>query len=181
MRLTHLEWKIIRNRIGTLLVWSVFLLFCVGSFVVHWILGLFAVLLGTPFFALFCCKNARFYFPKDGYFRKCSKFTKEERIRISNQCEQLGKYPHLGELVALDDYLVFTRFGVLLNYRDIQNISYKRYTGYMGTPEHSYEVIVQTCDSKKYLMWIMNDIAPFLDETGMYYQLSKWISSHKAI
>ena len=176
MILTSFEKNILRNRIITLLVWCEFVLLFIGFFYIHWVLGVFSMLCFTPIVVWFCLKVGQFYFPSEGYFHKYFfQHSREERAQFSEQTELLGKYPNVGELVGMDEYLVFKKFGIVLPYRDIKNISYERYYGFRATPKDSYKIIVETVHSKFYHTIIFNNRTPFTSQDGAYFKLAKWV------
>ena len=49
-----------------------------------------------------------------------------KRKEINEQCASGSDFPHIGELVFTDDYIVFTKFGAMLSYNVIRTISHNK-------------------------------------------------------
>ena len=77
------------------------------------------------FFTTFpICENG--YIPSYHYFfRYRWKHTYQERLELSNQCENY-EYTRIGEGVFTREYLIFYDFGAILHYSEIKKISFSK-------------------------------------------------------
>ena len=124
MRATKLEKKLLLHLAGTILKW-VFCLAAIGLTSYTLRLGATVIVVAWLWFTSFgCCENG--YVPKYHYLlRYRFSHSREERLELSRQYESYA-YVKIGECVFLEDFLIFTRFGVILPYAEIQNIYYQK-------------------------------------------------------
>ena len=121
--------------------------------------------------------ESNLYFPRDCYFRRLyPKLTEEERRQFAEQMQALEKYPHLGELVCLDEWLVFCKLGVVISYDRVRRVFRERLWTRGG---FRYVVTIETVDSKKYRFSIWNNDTPFVGADSAYSRIVEWVFSHK--
>ena len=179
-KITKLEKNILFTRIKASIMWMILLLVYVYFFTVHWVFGLFWSFSFPVFAYMFYQENL--YYPYHSYFRKCFlKKSKEERQHLSNQVELLGKYLHLGEVVFLEQQIVFTKFGVVLSYDNVKNIFYKKTQigRDFSNPRFYYLVTIETEDSKKYRFKAYDLDKTFVGGDSMFSKIKIWIFSQK--
>ena len=177
-RFTALERRLLRHRGKIVLLWSLMGAVYAYFFSIHWVLGLLMITSAFAIAPLYVSEGV--YFPKDDYFRRCFRsMSKEEREEISLFSELLGKYPHLGEAVFLEDFLLFTKWGVLLDYGQIQNMTYKKAYCGRGKPDFYYVIEIQSTQMRQYRCYVWNTDAPFEGSNSMYEQATAWILSHR--
>ena len=129
------------------------------------------------FFAIFACiwisiksYHNNLYFPTHSYFRFFSKSSKEERKAFSERSEMLGKYPHIGETVFMEDCILFRKFGVVIKYEDVESITYvkKNAGSYADHGAYVYLLIFYLKNKKKYICRVYNDDHFFVGEDCEY-------------
>ena len=181
-KFTQLEWRIVKNRVFIIFYWLVIFILYISGFFFHIFVGIcMSLWLVVVIFML--VKN-QICFPSDGYFRKVYRqLTKEERVRISEQSRlDTTKFIRLGEIVFLEDFVLFTRCGVVLQYNQIVGFSHEGGFKTQGTVERFEKVVFVTNGSKKYYTTIWNNEDLFVDRFGekcAFKQARAWIASHK--
>ena len=102
--------------------WPMFILYCIYR--VHFF-GTFAGLLHLHLTSFRCCENG--YIPMYHYFFRYRFSHSYEERKILNQQYESTAYTKIGEGAFLEDYLVFTDFGVILSYSEIKSISFRKW------------------------------------------------------
>lgn len=172
MFLTKLEKNILKYRIKTIFMIA-FLAFCyLFPFLgIHWLVGLLCLL--TLPINVWVWFDDNLYFPSNHYFKLfLRQKTKEERIVLNNKIEN-SNYLKLGEIVFLENFLVFTRFGVVLQYKNIQDMSFKKVLSRRS--KFYYAVQFECNDGKKYQMKLWDNEKPFVGPDSDYLKVIDWI------
>ena len=175
---TSLECQILKYRILKLIPWILALIIWCCSFFLHWAFGLFISIWLLLIVLIFAFRNN--YILKYSYFRKkYHKCSTEYRKHISDQSEALRKYLHLGEIICLDDFLLFKKSGLVIDYNEIKNISYGKTFCGRGKPDFYYIVTIQTVDKTECKFEVWNYDTPFVEKNGTYAQIVEWIYNHQ--
>ncbi len=179
MRFTSLEKSLLWNYAKIVLLWGGSLLLLGLVWYVDWLIALFYTIPMLLFFVFFYVCIGRWYFPSKGYFRRYFfRHSKEERERLSEECERTLLYPVVGEVICLDEYLVFRKFGMILRYDEIKRISFEKWPGFRYTPKDSFKITVQTTDLKAYYFYIYNNREVF-QNGGAYHRMMDWVYTHQ--
>lgn len=177
--LTTLERKILITRIKNSIMWLLLIFAYSFFFTIHWLLG-FIWIFSLPI-AVYIFYRENLYYPHHSYFRAFRKASKEKRLEISTQSELTGKYLHLGEVVFLEEYIVFTKFGVVLPYKSFQSISQERQKAGRDSSANDffYLITIKAEDGKSYRFRVWNTDRPFICSDSMYSQVVAWCFSKR--
>ena len=156
--MTKLEKKLLKRKIGIFLLWTVGFIVLIWMYTIHWLMGVcwtllqYPLLIGVLYFS-------NLYVSKYDYFKHFSKRPKAERMEFSQKCEIGSEFPRVGELVFVEEYVIFTKFGAVLPYEKIAKISHtKGYAGYTSSLQSLvYTVTFQMSSGRSYKCRIYND------------------------
>ena len=137
---TPLEKRILWSRAKILLFWLWWILCYVFMFWYHWILGVL-VLTASIFLRFITAWERNYFFSKEDYFKKYARsHSWEERLELSEESEKNGKYITIGEAVFLEEFVLLTKLGAVLNYREIHHFSYQESKTKSGLPKHYFNI-----------------------------------------
>ena len=169
--MTKLEKKLLKRKFWITLLWLMLASVLVWAFTIHWMLGFVWAMLLFPL-VIWVLVSLNLYCSKFDYFILCRKLPQEIRKDISNQCENVEKYPHVGELAFTETYVIFTKFGVVLSYDQIVKISLSK--GPVGFNSSlnafAYTVTFQLSSGKEYKCDIYNDASFFKGPNSAFDQ-----------
>ena len=176
---TPLEKRILWSRAKILLFWLWWILCYVFMFWYHWILGVL-VLTASIFLRFITAWERNYFFSKEDYFKKYARsHSWEERLELSEESEKNGKYITIGEAVFLEEFVLLTKLGAVLNYREIHHFSYQESKTKSGLPKHYFNIYFVTNEEKEYHVVLENSPHLFEGHDCLYQQACKLLMEKK--
>ena len=169
--MTKLEKRIVRRRACVVFGW----LFCGGlilsQYWLNWIWGIFATVFYTPVL-IAVGRMGGCYIPKFDYFKVCRDFSRQEKQELSEQCIDQKSTLRFREISFTEEFVVFTKFGAVLRYTEIESIKWKE--GWIcrsNTP--IYTMIFKIEAGPTYKLDVTNDDSFFRGENSLFNKVKE--------
>ena len=179
--MTKVEIKIGLFRLLTAVIWTGLVGLIIYFYIISWIIGLLHSLV-IPIYIWFLLSH-RFVFPKRDYFVRFGfSNSKLERERINSEIQYLGKYPHLGQAVFLEEFLLICGRGIIVKYNEIKWLDKIEKQIVSGSGKQSYQItmVIHCIDcpkKEKYRFYIKPHELSAVSQN--FRNACHWIDQHK--